>query len=261
MKKIAIIGGIENMKQNLRIGGNANYRLEKWRQWWDKTDKKSFSLGKRKTFPKPPKSEMLAEFVGIMIGDGGVAPYHISVTLHSTDEKKYSRHVCKLIQKLFFMTPKIYQKKNSKAIDIVAHGKNLVEYCRSIGLPQGNKIKQKIDIPVWIKLNQSYSLSCIRGLIDTDGSFYEHSYMSKGKQYSYVKMSFTNGSYALILSVRNILIKLGFSARIVKNLLDVRVESKKDIDKYVKLIGTHNPKHQYKLSKWKVAPNGKAAVC
>jgi len=50
-----------------------------------------------------------------------------------------------------------------------------------IGLVLGNKVKQQIDIPEWIKSNNNFSLACVRGIIDTDGCFYTNSHYINSK--------------------------------------------------------------------------------
>jgi hypothetical protein len=41
-----------------------------------------------------------------------------------------------------------------------------------VGLPCGNKIRNRASIPSWIFENEKYLKACIRVLIDTDGSIY-----------------------------------------------------------------------------------------
>lgn len=150
--------------------------------------------------------------------------------------------MCKSIKELFNISPKIYKKKGSLAIDIVAHRKNLVEFCNSIGLVIGNKLKQGLDIPQWIKDNKEYSIACVRGLVDTDGSVFAHKYKTNGKEYSYKKVSFTSMSTSLLHSVLSILKEFGIRSRIHKNR-DIRIESVADVKKYFCIFNTSNPKH------------------
>jgi len=52
----------------------------------------------------------------------------------------------------------------------------LVRHLHNLGLKIGNKVKQLLDIPDWIKVNPEYSKVCLRGLIDTDGCVFRHNY-------------------------------------------------------------------------------------
>lgn len=94
-----------------------------------------------------------------------------------------------------------------------------------------------------------------------NGCFYINSYIVGGKKYSYFKIAFTSASVPLINSVAKTLINFGIHARISKNHKDVRIEDRQYVLKYIQDIGSHNNKHLQKIEKWKVALNGKAAVC
>jgi intein/homing endonuclease len=63
-------------------------------------------------------------------------------------------------------------KKNIQAIILSKQSKNLVFTLEEIGLKAGNKSKNRTSIPNWILKDKQYSIACIRGLIDTDGSVY-----------------------------------------------------------------------------------------
>ena len=60
------------------------------------------------------------------------------------------------------------------------------------------------------------------------------------KEYTYTKIAFTSRSPALIQSVKETLINFGINARISKDGCDVRIDGQKDVEKYLKTVGTHN---------------------
>jgi len=131
---------------------------------------------------------------------------------------------------------------------ITVSSKNLVEFLEKKGLKRGNKIKNKADIPGWILDNKNYSVSCLRGLVDTDGSFYRHRYIRSGKQYSYFTMCFTNYSRPLLNSAYNILRSLNILC--VRSGNHIYIYKREEINKYFKIIGTSNPKHLKKYQKY-----------
>ena len=219
---------------------------EKWREWWEKTGKDTTIERSTKHIEIPKKSAKLAEFAGIMLGDGGIAPLHISVTLDSKTDKEYSIFVSKLIDGLFGVVPKVYQRKKARALNLNVGRKELVYFCNSLGLPTGNKIRQGIKIPEWILLNPEYSKACVRGLVDTDGCFFTHSYLSAGKRYSYLKIDFTSRSPALLSDVAGILQNHGFYVKLSSRSC-IRLESKADVEGYIRIFGTSNPKHLKKI--------------
>ncbi len=111
----------------------------------------------------------------------------------------------------------------------------------------GNKVQQQVDVPSWIKKKKSYSVACLRGLIDTDGGIIKHRYTVGGKKYCYKKLSFINSSIPLVLFVLKMLKQLGMSPRITRNGKESRLDSQADMKKYFHIIGSSNPKH---LNRW-----------
>ena len=146
-----------------------------------------------------------------------------------------------LIQQLFKIRAQVYHRPQASVNHITISRKSLVEYLHSRGLSIGSKVRQQIDIPDWIKADRRYTLTCVRGLIDTDGSVFTHSYVVNGKRYRYKKLSFCSHSRPLQLSVAKILTDLGMKARITR--YDVWLDSKQDMERYFTIVGTHNPKH------------------
>lgn len=251
LRIIAHKGGINKTKIYGAVTNDEAYRKNKWREWWEKEGKfQKKIIFERKIIQYPRSSIELAEFIGIMIGDGGIASFHISITLDALTDKDYGDFVTTLVKNLFGITPKQYPKKRSRAFDIIVHSKELVDFCQSLGLPIGNKIRQKINIPDWIKHEEKFAVACLRGLFDTDGSVFIHRYVVKKKQYSYPKISFASRSPLLLESVSHILDYLAIVNRRSRD--EIKIESKRDVRKYYSLVGTHNPKHAEKLIHYKV---------
>ena len=245
--KGAKIGGLAVYKKYGRIGGDPEYRKKKWYEWWEREGKyKQHSIiSAPLSIKKPRKSKALAEFVGIVLGDGGISKYQISISFNSENEKKYGKFVKSLIKRLFDVYISTCYDKKSASFDLLVSRSRLVCFCiEKLGLKRGNKVKQQVDIPEWIKQNQSYLITCVRGLMDTDGCVFTHRYKVNGKLYSYKKLAFKNSSYPLIKSVYDFLKNtILLRPRISKDLKEVRIESKEDVQKYFQLIGFHNPKN------------------
>lgn len=248
----ASAGGLAVYKKYGRIGGNEEERKKKWSIWWETKGKfeKHPILFITKPIRKPSFSAELAEFVGILLGDGGIAKRQVIVTLHRYDDKEYSEYVRALSEKIFHITPGIYKNKKSLADSIVLSRTELVQFCvEKLGLKIGNKVRQQVDVPVWIKNKKSYHIACLRGLVDTDGCVIKHRYVVKGKTYCYKKLSFTNASVPLLKFVFKVLSDLGMSPRDTKNGKEVRLESRVDMERYFKVVGSNNPKH---LNRWMI---------
>ncbi len=242
--KGASAGGVAVYKKYGYVGGNPEARKKKWFEWWNKIGryKKHPIINVSKPIKKPDLSEELAEFTGIVMGDGGLTKSQLVITLNYIDDLEYSKFVVKFIKKLFNVTPSKYKRFNSKVFVICISRVELVRFCAKIGLKIGNKIRQQIDIPHWIKTNSKFKIACMRGLIDTDGCIIIHKYKSRGKYYTYKKIAFTSRSLPLLKSVGAILDGLNFKHRIGNNF-DIRIEATEDVKNYFKIVGTHNPKH------------------
>jgi len=230
------------IKRYGRIPHDEQYRKKQWRIWWESSGKfkKSPILGSKAIY-RPKRSEELAEFVGIMMGDGGISEYQTVITLHHIDDFEYASFVMNTIKRLFRVTPSIYHSPKKSVNNIVVSRKELVKYLHELGLPVGNKIRQQFDIPKWIKDDRKFSIACLRGLVDTDGCIFTHRYKVKGKWYAYKKLSFTSASKPLRKSVFAFLYEFGFHPRITEE--DVRLSSIEDMRQYFLSIGSHNPKH------------------
>lgn len=200
----------------------------------------------RKKIYYPQKSSKLAELVGILIGDGGITNYQVTITLNKETDKKYTRYVVRLFRDVFHLKPTIRERKNERIYEIVISSKNLVEYLLKLGLKKGNKIKQQIDVPDWIKKYKKFKIACLRGLIDTDGSFYIDIHKIKNKHYFNSGIDFTTYSLPLFLSVKKILKDLNYHPTGEKKHVRLRRES--EIIRYFKEIEPNNPKH---ISKFK----------
>ncbi len=250
--KGASAGGRAIVEKYGKVGGDEAYRKKKWREWWEREGKfKPLKITGPLPFNKQAFSVELAEFVGIMLGDGGISEHQFTVTLNSVTDKEYLQFVQKLIEKLFDVPVALYAHKESLAVRIVVSRTELINYLVEVTeLERGNKVRQQVDIPQWVKRNKAYAVACVRGLIDTDGCTIIHQYFSKGKKYCYKKVGFTSRSYPLIQSVSNILLSLGIKHRIMQNKWDIRIEARKDVEEYFRVIGTSNPKHwkRYKMA-------------
>jgi len=182
----------------------------------------------------------LAEFVGIVMGDGGITKRQVAITLNYKTDKLYAVFVSNIIKELFKIKPAIYFRRKESLINIVVSRTRLVEVCESIGLKIGNKLKQGLDMPQWIKKDRFFSSTCIRGLIDTDGCVFSECHKIKNKKYCYPRLCLTSYSPKLCSSVAGILKELGFSPKI-RIGRNVQLENKQDIIRYFSLINTHNP--------------------
>lgn len=190
------------------------------------------------------KNESLAEFIGILLGDGGITLWQACITLNSEADKEYLVFVLNLIKKLFCFDARVYKVKKCKANVINCNGTKFVDYLIELGLKIGNKVRQQVGVPDWVLENKQFRIACMRGLIDTDGGIFIHKYKVGGKEYKYLKLCFTNRSIPLLNFVRDVLEELGMTPKIILNRVSEKVwlYNQKEVYEYLKIVGTHNPR-------------------
>ncbi|MBI5765605.1 hypothetical protein HZA71_00045 [Candidatus Falkowbacteria bacterium] len=244
-KQAGHIGGMKRFKKYGYLGNKESRRLGGIRA--QITHRKlGTKFKQRKKIIIPRRSEKLSEFIGILLGDGGIGKYQISISLNSSTDFEYSNFIVKLINELFKI--ELYKTVREKnCLQIIASSISLVEFLTKEGLPQGNKVRYQVDVPSWIKKGRYYRKACLRGLIDTDGCVYIDNHISvKGKKYSNICLDFTNRSFPLLDFIYESLLKLSFQPQRYKYSIKLRREA--DIWKYYKQVGSSNQKHFKKFN-------------
>ncbi len=215
------------------------------------------SNGNLKDIKIPKKDKKLAELWGILLGDGHIEKtqaykigiYHIKVTGHSIDDKDYLLDfVMPLMRERFNVKVRHYFSKSNKGLHVIADSRKIVDFFEENEFKAGNKILNQVTIPNWIKENKNFLATCLRGLYDTDGSFYR-----LAKQNSY-QIHFKNHNSRLLMDTRKSLLNLGIGvSKIMKNK-SIVITKKSEIEKFYKVIGFSNPKHLNKIKKAFKAP-------
>jgi hypothetical protein len=202
-----------------------------------------------KTITYPAHSAELAEFIGIILGDGGVTPYQITVTVHRIDDRVYSEHVARIGKKLFSLSSTLSDRKDHNTRGVIFSSKRLVNYFGRQGIPIGNKVRQQVGVPAWIRMNKTYSNACMRGLIDTDGCFYVDKHQYKNRVYYNGAVHFSNHSLPLLAFVENCLKDNGLHpTRKTRHAVFLRREE--EISYYFSNIGSSNPKHKLRYKRY-----------
>tara|TARA_Y100000310_G_scaffold286345_1_gene310432 strand:- start:314 stop:1207 length:894 start_codon:yes stop_codon:yes gene_type:complete len=222
---------------------------------WGQSKGGKLSTGNTKKIKFPRNSSKFAEFYGIMLGDGNssriksykIGTYNINVTGDSRYDRDYLIGFVKpLVENLFDVgvASKFSNSKNVMAI--ISHGREIVDFLERKEFPPGNKIKNKLGIPGWIKEDQNYLRKCLRGLYDTDGSIYKLT-----NQNSY-QVTFRNYNSVLMNDVRNGLLNLGINCSKVSGK-SLYITRKSEIAKFFKLVGFKNSKHLNRIKKFGIA--------
>ncbi|MDE1919177.1 MAG: LAGLIDADG family homing endonuclease [Patescibacteria group bacterium] len=193
----------------------------------------------RKTVRIPRPSQSLAEFFGIMLGDGGINNlWQANITMNSVEDAEYALYVQKLIENLFGILPPVRKRKGRNAVVISAASTTLVDFLVEKGLPRGNKLKNGVCIPDWVLEKCSYRVACVRGLMDTDGCLFIHSHRTGGKRYENIGLCFTSYSPKMLGQVAGVFEEFGIMPHIGSQGRSIYLYRADAVAKYLKVFST-----------------------
>jgi len=206
----------------------------------------------RKKVDLPIASPQLAEFMGIMIGDGGINnSWQVTITMNAISDKPYANYIYNLCIKLFGIAPAIRKRKNRQALVISLASTTVVDFLVARGLCRGNKLAQGLIIPRWILTNRKYKLACARGLIDTDGCLFIHKHKVGGKFYKNIGLCFTSHSPELIRQVSTIFEEFGIIPHSSTSGRNIYLYREDAVAKYLEIFGTSNERIGSLYQKWR----------
>ncbi|MFH1452989.1 MAG: LAGLIDADG family homing endonuclease [Armatimonadota bacterium] len=202
--------------------------------------------------PDGPSCE-LAEFIGIMTGDGHISftkkRYQVRITGNSLLEYQYlTSHVNRLIFRLFNINSKIRKRKNKNANVVYFSSKGFVSFMNKIGY---YKHISNIKIPPWIGNDTNHITSFLRGLIDTGGCVFISD--KKGTS-NYPCIELTTVCFNLAKLTKDFLVKLRFKVPKIRsykyshsknNSYKVSLYGHKNLFKWINEIGFSN-KYKFK---------------
>ena len=174
----------------------------------------------------------LAEFFGILLGDGHVSHFQTMVTLGSKEDH-YVEYVANLFEKICGVKGAISTRKGGYH-DVYVGSVELTSWLLSQGLTK-NKVKNQVRVPSWIEHDPLFSKRFLRGFFDTDGSIYR---LKFGTQ-----LSFTNYSLPLLESLQKMLHALEYSPSAVSSH-KIYLTKKEDIQRFFKEVRPMNAKHR-----------------
>lgn len=203
----------------------------------------------RNKFDKPQFSDKLAELVGIILGDGSITKNQVTITLNKKNDQEYARFTAGLFKELFSYQPSVGEYPKDNTLYVRLSGINLIEYLEKIGLKKGDKIRNQVDFPDWVKDKLEFRQACVRGLFDTDGGLYFHRHWSKGIRYRNLGFCFTSYSKPLVMSFFMALKESGFNCKLKEGVKGGRVfiYELKEIKRYFLEIGSNNPKNAFRF--------------
>ena len=204
-------------------------------------------------------SEGLAEFYGILLGDGCLSYTHpygrtgpkylIRIAGDSRNDVDFFGRIVSLIHKLFDLNVRIRKRAGFNGIEIGFSSKRVFAFLRDLGFPVGKKHQITIS---GIFLQNHLWLHVVRGIFDTDGCLV-FSKQHKNLHY-YPRVEITSSSEWLIEQLRSLLLRAKFtcsSRRTDRNCWKLEVAGKQSLEKWIRTVGSNNPKHVRKYLKWR----------
>lgn len=200
---------------------------------------------------------LFLEFYGALLGDGWLSSlsykykvkknlWWVGISGHLKLDREYLMFLRDIINKLFKRKVVIKYRKRWNSMEIILCHKHLILFMnKKLGFPIGKKINLKINnrfLREWDKIKH-----IIRGVFDTDGCFYLDK-TPVGNPYPCIMIKMK--APILIKQIYKSLIFRGFKVRYkeLKNgQVRVDLRGRKQLDKWMKEIGSSNPKHLNKI--------------
>lgn len=186
----------------------------------------------------PDQSIQLAEFLGIMLGDGHISHFQTIVTL-GTKELPYVRYVQELMQELFKVKATISIKRSGYR-DVYIGSTLITKWLKEQGLVE-NKVAAQVGVPEWIMSDKKYMKAFARGFFDTDGSVYNLRFG--------IQISLTNRSAPLLIALQDMLRKLGYRVS-EASAYKVYITRREDVERFFKEVAPANLKHRHRFDKF-----------
>jgi len=202
-----------------------NKKIDNFRRWREEMKKIGIIPN---GYPPLKKSRKLAEYLGVVLGDGNISKFprteRIIISCNSKNIgfiKRYSLFT----EELFNKKPTVSKVWNANNVRISLYQKNI---SMRLEVPSGNRNNYKFKIPDWILKNNNYLISLLRGLYEAEGSLSIHA-----KTYTY-NFQFRNVNQNLLKAVENGLRILGYHPEVRKDA--IRLRKKIEVAKFKELI-------------------------
>lgn len=189
--------------------------------------------------------EKLAEFIGIMLGDGYFVDDRLKVSLNSITDLDYVKYVKSLIVELFDTEPIIKFRKNENTVDVFVFKRKVLRFLKNKGLVKSPKWNKAVIPNCFLK----FDLAVLRGYFDTDGSVVITN--NNGTVYPRLEMKICPSP--MQRQFIEILKKYNFrfgAYSIGKGKVRIQMNGINQLKKWESLVGSSNQKHLEKIRKY-----------
>ncbi len=185
-----------------------------------------------------PDPVLRAYIIGVALGDGNLSnPNGRATRLRITCATAYPRLIESIVAALHAFLPEnkvTIHEQRGNCVYISCYS-NCWEHVLGWKAKAGSKAKQCIRVPPWIMRNRKAMISCLRGLIETDGSIY--------RDRGYPMVNFTSVIPTLTRDVIRIMHNLGFAPHAYTRKTNHRdkhvVRISKNVQEFVQLTHIH----------------------
>ncbi len=211
--------------------------------------------------PKKMTAE-LAEEIGIHIGDGSLNVYKgnflYSLRGHLKDDEKYYTEFIRILYRNLYGID-ISIRKWPDVIGFQLSSCAIGQFKRDIlGLPLGSKVN--VAIPKNILKNRKLTLSCLRGIFDTDGTLSFEKKSRKKPYYPRIILSTVSKTLnkQIVFALNKMLgfnlssWKEDYSNRKWNTINRICVRGSENLVKWFELIGSDNSKNIFKYNYWRI---------
>lgn len=151
-----------------------------------------------------PFSGNLAEFIGVVLGDGNISAFPRTERLIiACDSQKpdFIARYARITAELFSKKPTVSRMKGMQCVRISIYQRGIAA---RLGLPTGSRATLQYRVPAWIAKSEAMLIRFLRGLYEAEGSISYHP-----ATYTH-KLLFSNRNRHLLDAVYRGLVKLRF---------------------------------------------------
>lgn len=214
-----------------------------------------------------------AELLGAFIGDGWIESRGSGFYIlgNPIEDKEYHNLIIKpLFEKVFKVKAKIRHFKQWRAYGVYTYSKKIISLAIKNGFQKGKKAHCVVIPERLLTANTKFLISIVRGIFDTDGSFYCKRGYSKYDNYfrkrfhCYPKIEIVSISPTLLNQVNSILngvkiesiVRLGNAGGLINNRLckpsfRLTIYKQAAIIKFFDVIRPNNPRHITRYKIWR----------
>lgn len=180
----------------------------------------------------------MAEFTGVMLGDGYLSNDRLKISLNSEVDRDYTEYVSGLIISLFGEDPIIKERKNENCLDLFVFRRSVLRNLFLWGLKKSPKRNNAV-IPCQFL---EYGSDVLRGLFDTDGCLV----VANNNGYSYPRLEIKISPCPMQKQVINVLERLDFKFGVYDigdGKVRIQLNGLVQLEMWINLIGFSNLKH------------------